>query len=86
MMKAVIQAGGKGTRLAKYTRELPKPMLKIGEKSILELQIDLLKRYGISDIIIIVNFLKDIIINHFGNGEKYGVKMKKSNRWALLGE
>ena len=84
-MKAVIQAGGKGTRLAKYTRELPKPMLKIGEKSILEHQIDLLKRYGISDIIIIVNFLKDIIIDHFGNGEKYGVKIQYYEEKQPLG-
>jgi D,D-heptose 1,7-bisphosphate phosphatase len=76
MMKAVIQAGGKGTRLAQYTRELPKPLLEIGDKSILEHQIDLLKRYGIKDIIIIVNHLKKMIIDRFGNGKTLGVSIQ----------
>ncbi|NJK87418.1 MAG: nucleotidyltransferase family protein [Bacteroidales bacterium] len=75
-MKAVILAGGKGTRLAEYTREIPKPMLKIGGKSILEHQIDLLIKYNVDDIIILVNYLKDIIINQFGDGSTYGVKIR----------
>ncbi|UCH15192.1 MAG: NTP transferase domain-containing protein, partial [Bacteroidales bacterium] len=66
-MKAVIQAGGKGTRLAQYTKELPKPLLKIGDKSILEHQINLLKRYKITNIIIIVNHLKEMITESFGD-------------------
>jgi D,D-heptose 1,7-bisphosphate phosphatase len=84
-MKAVIQAGGKGTRLAQYTRELPKPLLEIGDKSILEHQIDLLKRYGIKDIIIIVNHLKKMIIDRFGNGKTLGVSIQYFEEKSPLG-
>jgi D,D-heptose 1,7-bisphosphate phosphatase len=84
-MKAVIQAGGKGTRLAQYTKELPKPLLKIGEKSILEHQIDLLKRYGINNIIIIVNHLKEMIIDSFGDGKAFGVNIQYFEEKQPLG-
>jgi D,D-heptose 1,7-bisphosphate phosphatase len=84
-MKAVIQAGGKGTRLAQYTIELPKPLLKIGDKSILEHQIDLLKRYNINDIIIIVNHLKEMIIESFGDGEALGVNIQYLEEKQPLG-
>ncbi len=71
-MKAVILAGGKGTRMGDYTKEIPKPMLKIGGAPILEHQVNLLKRYGITDIFILVNYLKDSIIEYFGTGKKQG--------------
>ena len=84
-MKAVIQAGGKGTRLAQYTKELPKPLLKIGDKSILEHQIDLLKRYKINDIIIIVNHLKEMITDRFGDGKAHGVNIQYFEEKQPLG-
>lgn len=84
-MKAVILAGGKGTRLAEYTREIPKPMLRIGRKSILEHQIDLLIRYQVNEIIILVNYLKDIIMNHFGDGSTYNVKIRYFEEHEPLG-
>jgi len=84
-MKAVIQAGGKGTRLAQYTRELPKPLLKIGDKSILEHQIDLLKRYDINNIIIIVNHLKEMIIDSLGDGKASGVNIQYFEEKQPLG-
>ncbi len=84
-MKAVIQAGGKGTRLARYTGELPKPLLKIGDKSILEHQIDLLKRYNIKDIIIIVSYLKEIIMDKFGDGKASGVNIQYFEEEQPLG-
>ena len=65
-MKAVILAGGKGTRLANLTKSIPKPMLKIGEKPVLEHQIELLKRYGIRDIIILTGYLSEVIEEYFG--------------------
>jgi len=74
-MKAVILAGGKGTRLANLTKSIPKPMLKIGEKPVLEHQIELLKRYGIRDIIILTGYLSEVIEEYFGNGENFGVKI-----------
>lgn len=84
-MKAVILAGGRGTRLAEYTREIPKPMLKIGGKSILEHQIDLLIKHKFDDIIILVNYLKDVIINQFGDGSTYGVNIRYFEEKKPLG-
>jgi D,D-heptose 1,7-bisphosphate phosphatase len=85
-MKAVIQAGGKGTRLTGYReKDLPKSMLKIGDKSILEHQAELLKKYGITDIIIIVNHLKEKIIDYFGDGKKFGSSISYHEEKEPLG-
>lgn len=66
---AVIMAGGLGTRLRPLTENVPKPMLKIGEKPIIEYNFDLLRSYGIKNVGISVNYLKDKIIEHYGDGE-----------------
>ncbi len=84
-MKAVILAGGKGTRLAEYTREIPKPMLKVGGQSILEHQINLLIKYQVEEIIILVNYLKDVIMNHFGDGSTYNVNIQYFEEQIPLG-
>lgn len=75
-MKAVILAGGKGTRMGNLTSEIPKPMLSIGNKPLLEHQVELCKKYAITEIIIIVNHLKDVIVQYFGNGAKWGVDIR----------
>lgn len=67
---AVIMAGGKGSRLMPLTKAIPKPMLKIGGKPIIEYNIDLLKNYGIENIHISVNYLSNKIISYFRNGEE----------------
>jgi len=72
-MKLIIIAGGKGTRLG--LEDIPKPMVKICGKPILELQIELAKRYGIQDIYILSGHLSNIIIDYFGNGKKWGVNI-----------
>ena len=72
-MKAVILAGGKGSRLNQLSENLPKPMLNIGDKPIIEHQIELLNKYNITEIFILVNHLKDIIKNHLKNGENFNV-------------
>ena len=69
-MKAVIMAGGKGTRLRDMTLSTPKPMIEIAGKPILHYQIESLKRHGITDIIIIIGYLGDRIKNYFSNGQK----------------
>lgn len=74
-MKAVILAGGKGIKLKDFTKEVPKPMLQIGQKSIIEHQIDFLLRYDISEIYILVNSFDDIIKNKFEDGSTYGIKI-----------
>jgi D,D-heptose 1,7-bisphosphate phosphatase len=72
-MKAVILAGGKGTRLGKLTETIPKPMLPLNGKPLLEYHIALCKKYGIEEVVVLVNHLKDPIQQHFGNGEKFGL-------------
>jgi histidinol-phosphate phosphatase family protein len=74
-VKAVIIAGGKGTRMGNLTSEIPKPMLLIGGEPVLVHQIRLLKQYQITDIIILVNYLKEQISGFIGNGSQYGVSI-----------
>jgi NDP-sugar pyrophosphorylase family protein len=73
--KAIILAGGKGTRLKPMTNFLPKPMLRIQDKPILEHNIDLLKRHGVKDIIISIGEKGDKIKEHFGDGSQFGVNL-----------
>ena len=72
-MQAVIMAGGKGTRLATVTKNIPKPMVPIEEKPLLEYQIENLKENGVDNIILIVGHLGDVIREHFGDGSSFGV-------------
>jgi D-glycero-D-manno-heptose 1,7-bisphosphate phosphatase len=64
-------AGGKGTRVAKVNSEIPKPMLPIGGKPVLEWQIECLERQGITDIILIVGYQGGVIKEHFGDSFRY---------------
>ncbi len=72
-MQLVIIAGGKGTRLG--LEDIPKPMVKIRDKPLLEHQIDLAIRYGIKEIFILSGHLSHVIENYFGDGQKWGVKI-----------
>jgi D,D-heptose 1,7-bisphosphate phosphatase len=84
-MQAVILAGGKGTRLAEYTKETPKPMLRIGDKPLLQHQIELLGKFGMTDIIILVNYLKGPVIDYFGNGSSWGATISYFEEKEPLG-
>ena len=64
-MKVVILAGGKGTRLSEYTKTIPKPMIKIGRKTILEHIIKYYERFGFKEFIIATGYKSKIIENHF---------------------
>jgi dTDP-glucose pyrophosphorylase len=72
---ALIMAGGRGERLRPFTDTTPKPMMMVGNKPIIEHNIDRLISYGISDIYISVNYLKDNIINYLGDGSQKGIKI-----------
>ena len=69
-MKTVIMAGGKGTRISSVARDIPKPMIKIDVVPVLEREIECLKAQGLTDIIITVSHLGQIIIDYFGDGSK----------------
>ncbi len=84
-MIAVILAGGLGTRLKPFTEVIPKPLLPIGEKAVLEIQIEHLKRYGFDKIYLATNYRSDYIENFFGDGSRYGVKLIISREDKQLG-
>ncbi|RJS49580.1 MAG: nucleoside-diphosphate-sugar pyrophosphorylase [Methanobacterium sp.] len=74
-MKAVILAGGKGTRLKPYTTVFPKPLMPIGDKPVLEIVIGQLKSYGFDEIILAVGHLAELIKAFFNDGSKYNAKI-----------
>lgn len=75
-MKAVILAGGLGTRLLPLTKKTPKPMLPLGEKPILEHLIDWNKKNGVESIVLCVSHLRKSIEDYFGDGKKFGVSIE----------
>jgi NDP-mannose synthase len=84
-MKAVILAGGLGTRLKPFTEIIPKPLLPIGEKAVLEVQIEALSRNGFDEIYLATNYKSDYIQNFIGNGDRYGINIIISKEKKPLG-
>ncbi len=76
--RAIILAGGKGTRLKPYTVSLPKPLVPVGESPILEIIIKQLVKHGFDHITITVNHMADIIKAFFGDGSKWKIKIDYS--------
>ena len=75
-MKAIILAGGLGTRLQPYTNSLPKPMLPLGEKPILEYLIEWVKKNDVKEIVLCVSYLRKKIEDYFQDGKRFGVKIE----------
>jgi NDP-sugar pyrophosphorylase family protein len=84
-MKAVILAGGLGSRLKPFTEIIPKPLLPIGEKSVLEIQILRLKKFGFDEIFLATNYKSEYVENFFGDGSRYGVRLEISKEEIPLG-
>ena len=84
-MKAVIMAGGEGTRLRPQTSNLPKPMLPLVGRPMMEHIVSLLRRHGITDIVVTVAFLPNAIRSYFGNGSELGVRMVYATEETPLG-
>ncbi len=84
-MKAVILAGGRGTRLAPYSVILPKPLMPLGDRPILEILIGQLRHFGISELTIAVGYLAELIEAYFGDGSKFGVNITYSREKEPLG-
>jgi NDP-sugar pyrophosphorylase family protein len=74
-VKAIILAAGKGTRMRELTNELPKPMLKVQGKPILEHIIEGIASAGVKDFFLVVGFKAEVIKHHFGDGSKFGVRI-----------
>jgi mannose-1-phosphate guanylyltransferase/phosphomannomutase len=84
-MKAVVMAGGEGTRLRPLTSNQPKPMVPIVGKPCMEHIIELLKRHGFEDVIVTVAFLPQAIRSYFGSGETLGIDIGYSVEESPLG-
>lgn len=84
-MKAIILAGGLGTRLKPFTEAIPKPLLPIGEKAVLEIQIEHLRNNGFDEIFLATNYKSNYIENFFGDGSRYGVRLTISKEQKQLG-
>jgi D,D-heptose 1,7-bisphosphate phosphatase len=84
-MKTVIMAGGKGTRIAELARDIPKPMIKIKGKPILEYEIDCLVKAGLRDILIVTGHLSDSITSYFRNGDTFGAHISYFQENTPLG-
>ena len=84
-LSAVIMAGGYGKRLLPLTESVPKPMLPVGDRPLLELTIEQLRRSGIHHVNLTTHYLPESIVNHFGDGEGFGVNLNYLKEDSPLG-
>lgn len=84
-MKAVVMAGGEGTRLRPLTSDQPKPMVSLVNKPVIEHIFELLKHHGITDIVVTLQFLPQLIKNYFGEGTDMGLDISYSIEETPLG-
>ena len=84
-MKAVVMAGGEGTRLRPMTANQPKPMLPVANRPIMEHVLRLLKRHGFAETIVTVQFLAALVRNYFGDGEEFGMSLQYATEEMPLG-
>ena len=84
-MKAVVMAGGEGTRLRPMTSSMPKPLLPVVNRPIMEHVLRLLKRHGLSETVVTVQFLASLVKNYFGDGEELGMELTYANEEKPLG-
>lgn len=84
-MKVVIIAGGQGTRIASVNSEIPKAMIPVCGKPIIEHEVELCKRYGYTDFLFIIGYMGDQISSYFGDGSKWGVSIEYYQETQPLG-
>jgi NDP-sugar pyrophosphorylase family protein len=85
VMKAVILAGGQGTRLLPYTASLPKAMMPIGNRPILEVVVRQLHALGVEEILLATGYLEELIRSYFGDGSRFGVPIRLFARGRAAG-
>ena len=84
-MKAIVLAGGKGTRLAPYTTVLPKPLMPIGDMPILDVVLRQLAAAGFDQITLAVGYLAELLMAYCGDGSRYGIQLTYSREETPLG-
>lgn len=84
-MKAAVLAAGEGVRLQPLTATRPKHLIKVGGKPILEHCLNTLKAAGVKEVVIVVNYMADLIRTYFGDGKKYGIEIQYVEQKGMLG-
>ena len=84
-MKAVILAGGRGSRLLPYTTVLPKPLMPVGDRPILDIVMRQLRRHGFTEVTLAVSYLAELLMAYFGDGARYGLSIRYSMEEKPLG-
>jgi mannose-1-phosphate guanylyltransferase/mannose-1-phosphate guanylyltransferase/phosphomannomutase len=84
-MKAMILAAGVGSRLGKLTAHMPKPMVPVGGRPAMEHIVNLLRYYGIKDVVANLHYLPELIMSYFGDGSGHGIRLAYSVEEKLLG-
>ncbi len=84
-MKAVIMAGGEGTRLRPLTSRQPKPMLPLANRPMMEHIVSLLRSHGFDEVVVTVSFMANTIRNYFGDGSEFGVRMVYATEESPMG-
>ncbi|HNW93982.1 MAG TPA: sugar phosphate nucleotidyltransferase [bacterium] len=85
IQQAVIMAGGLGTRLAPLTKVIPKPLLPVGERSVLEIQLQHLHACGVREVFLALGYKAGLFEAYFGDGKKYGLVLHYSHEEKPLG-
>jgi mannose-1-phosphate guanylyltransferase / phosphomannomutase len=84
-VKAVVMAGGEGTRLRPMTANQPKPMLPVVNRPIMEHVLRLLRKHGLTETVVTVQFLASMVRNYFGDGEDFGMSLQYATEETPLG-
>lgn len=84
-MKAIIMAGGEGSRLRPLTCDCPKPMMRLLDRPVMEYALALIRRHGIQEAAVTLGYLPDAIVDHFGNGENWGISLRYFTERVPLG-
>ncbi|HEY5031837.1 MAG TPA: sugar phosphate nucleotidyltransferase, partial [Actinomycetes bacterium] len=84
-MKAVVMAGGEGTRLRPMTASMPKPLLPVVNRPIMEHVLRLLRKHGFTEVVVTVQFLASLVRNYFGDGEELGMQLQYATEEEPLG-
>lgn len=75
LLKVAILAGGFGKRLRPLTNDRPKPLVEVGGRTVVEWQIEWLRRYGVKTYVLLVSYLREALIDYLGSGSKFGIKV-----------
>jgi NDP-sugar pyrophosphorylase family protein len=84
-MIAVVMAGGLGSRMRPLTYTIPKPLLPIGEKPILEIILSQMRKAGFSKVFITTGYQAELVKSYFGNGSRFGVELEYTHESEMLG-